>query len=108
MAMSTDNKYIVTGASDNSIKILDLEERKEIHCWKEEVEAQVDYVAISSDGQYIFAGMSTGSMLMLEMKTKKLVKKFIGVHTDRFFGLAISKNMDFLTICRLNISILIL
>ena len=102
MALSRDNRFIVTGSVDKSIKIIDLETRKEIHCFKGEeggIEDQVDNVAISFDGQYIFAGISNGSMLMFDIKAKKKVKHFPDVHQGRFFGLAVSKNMDFAISC---------
>ncbi len=34
MAMTTDNKYIITGSSDRTIKVLDLISKQEIHHFK--------------------------------------------------------------------------
>ncbi len=100
MALTKDDRYMVTGSADKKLKIVDLITRKEIYCFNEEdVGGQVDNIAFSHDEQYLFAGISNGSIIMLDIKNKQKVKHFKDVHQDRFYGLAISKNMDFTISC---------
>src|SRR5437868_1687125 len=84
MAISPDGRFIVSGSDDNSIKILDIETKQEVHSFDNMHEGNslmyftllmvqdwVNSVAISPNGRFIVSGSEDNSIKILDMATKQ-------------------------------------
>lgn len=68
-----NNRYLISGGRDNSVKIWDIKEQKEINSLiGEEGRDAFSYVGVSSNGKYFFRGGSK-EVSMWEMSSQKLV-----------------------------------
>ncbi len=90
IAISNDNKYIVTGLSDGRIKIWGRESGKLLKTLEGHTK-YVTSVTISQDAKTIVSIAGDGSIKTWEIKSGKLLKTLEG-HTDSVSSVAISKD----------------
>ncbi len=81
VALNRDNKWLVSGSSDKTIKIWNtlngkLERTLEGHDWK------VLTLAISNDSKYIVSGSNDGSVKLWDFETGKELKSFNDLGTN--------------------------
>jgi WD40 repeat protein len=75
-SITSDNRYIVSGARDNSVKVWDRISQKEIASFAgEKGRGAYSFVAISPDGKYVFRGGSS-EFSIGSFDTKKWVTTF--------------------------------
>ncbi len=78
VATALNNKFLVTGSSDKTAIIWDMQTGKQLrklvgHDWK------ITSIAISVDSKYIVTGSTDGTTRLWEAETGKLLKTFSGV-----------------------------
>lgn len=72
-AIFGNNRYLISGARDNSVKIWDIKEQKEINSLiGEKGRDAFSFVGVSADEKYFFRGGSK-EVSMWEMASQKLV-----------------------------------
>lgn len=115
LELSKDNRYLVTGSADQSVKIIDFDARLELHHFKN-IHASihniffyfiifvdsVSHIAISSDNKYIITGSGDKSVKVLSVEAKIEIYCFENMHkgnTDRaLFLIELRCNTGFKTI----------
>ncbi|MGK7881377.1 MAG: hypothetical protein AB4060_14965 [Crocosphaera sp.] len=92
IAFSPDNKHIVSGSYDNTIKLWDwdINSKKLIHTF-EGHEDWVNSVAFSPDGKYLVSGSNDNTVKLWNVQDKKLIHTFKG-HQDSVNSVAFSPN----------------
>ena len=74
VALSPDGKWIATGGTDGTARVLELTTKKALTRLGKL--AQVDAVALSGDGKWLAAGSADGTARVLEVTTDKEVARF--------------------------------
>jgi len=78
--VTQDNRYIVTGSSDKTVKVFDLQTKQLVHHYKTEHTGPVCAIAVTSDGRYIVSGCDDWSIRVFDMETRQLVQYFHQIH----------------------------
>jgi len=78
--MSNNNRYIISGSEDKSIKIFDFFTKSEYHHFEAAHLGGVRCVAISSDDKYIITGSEDKSVKVFELETKQQIYHFADAH----------------------------
>ena len=113
-AIFGNNRYLISGARDNSVKIWDIKEQKEINSLiGEKGRDAFSYVGVSADEKYFFRGGSK-EVSMWEMASQKLIfnktddngfyKDFFAVPKSSFIYYRSSVGTKYWEIYKLNIS----
>jgi WD40 repeat protein len=87
--ISKDSKYIISGSYDSSVKILDLEEGKELYEYNHDCGVYI--VVISDDNKYV-ASCGYGFDLKIWNLEKNQLDATIEHHDGIIYGLAISSD----------------
>jgi len=99
VAISNDNKYVISGSGDKSIKIFDFETKQEIYNIENAHERKlfiqllfiyscldrIMSVAISNDNKYIISGSHDQTMKIFDVETKQEVYHFKNSHKGKPF-----------------------
>ena len=88
IALSKDGKYLISGSSDNPIKIWDYKNGREIKTLGGD-SGYKESVAISRYGKYTVCGCENGSIKIMSFGIKRYVKTLIG-HSKSVNSVAIS------------------
>ena len=97
LAVLSDNRFIVSGSDDKSIKMFDLQTKQRLHhfadahrgtiifffllpCYSSSFIGAVRLVAVSSDNRFIVSGSSDKSIKVLDLKTKEELHHFADAH----------------------------
>lgn len=88
LAFSPDGKYIVSGSSDNTVRVWEAETGQEI--FRVIHEGVVNSVAFSSDGKYIVSGSSDNTVRLWEVVTRQEIVRMI--HDGAVTSIAISSD----------------
>jgi len=83
LAMTSDNRYIISGSYDKSIKIFDFENKCQVFHLEKAHEAAISSIALTSDNRYLILGSSLGSIKVLDLQTKQEVHHFQNVHKSQ-------------------------
>ncbi len=95
--ISPDGKYLVSAAMDNSVKIYDLKEKREVFTFWEHTEF-VSAIDISSDNRTVVSGDATGENIVWDLYSGKVLFKCKGEYPSRVSAIAISPdNKTFLS-----------
>jgi len=94
VAISSDSKYIVSGSSDDTIKIWNLNTGKLIKTLKGHI-GSVNSVAITKDNKYIVSGSSDNTIKIWNLNTGKLIKTLKG-HSNTVYSVAISSDNKYI------------
>ncbi len=92
LILSNDEKYIVTGSSDKTVKIWDFNNIKQIKSFKN-AKSAIRSVAISNDNKYVAAGDTKGYIYIWDVNNNKLIKSF-KAHNDIITSIIFSNNSD--------------
>jgi len=80
VAISPDNRLIVSGREDGSIKIIGVQSRKQVYFFKNVHEGPVSSVVITPDNKFIISSSHDRSIKIFDNKTKKQVHHFENAH----------------------------
>jgi len=93
VAVTSDDKYVVSGSWDKSLKVFDLQTRQQVHHFENAhkgMENYIDYkfillgkitsVAITSDDKYVICGSTDESIKVFDLRTKQQVHHFENAH----------------------------
>lgn len=94
VVFSPDNKLIVSGSIDKSIRMFDIEAKREIHCFENahtgnillvvqslRIIDSILSVAVSQDSRFIVSGSFDKSIKIFDMQTTQLLHHFQDAHT---------------------------
>jgi len=97
--VSSDSRFMVSGSADRSIKIFDIENRKQIHHFKDAHEGSkrnlnfsltkasigsIRSIAISSDNKFIASGSNDKSIKLFDLNSKEMIYEFQKIHSSSF------------------------
>jgi len=88
VAFSPDGKYVLTGSSDNTIKLWEVESGREIRTFLGHTKS-VYSVAFSPDGKYVLTGSSDNTIKLWEIESGREIRTFSG-HTKSVYSVAFS------------------
>jgi len=80
IAITPDNKYIVSVSDDKSIKLLDIENKTEAHHFSNAHKAEIYAVTVTPDNKYIVSGSGDKSIKMFDIATRKEFYHFEKAH----------------------------
>jgi len=96
VALTPDNKYIVSASYDKSIKVFDLQTKQLVHHFRNAHEgndilfqslindlAVIPSVAVTPDNRYLVSGSSDGSIKVFDLHTKQQVRHFQNAHESK-------------------------
>jgi len=75
VTFSPDGKYVLSGSSDHTVKLWEIETGKEIRTFRGHTN-YVDSVAFSPDGKKILSGSSDHTVKLWEAETRKEIREF--------------------------------
>ena len=95
MALTNNNKYIISGSSDKSIKIFDLHTKLQLHQFVDAHSGillypitnlssfidSVNSVVVSSDDKLIVSGSADKSIKTFDIQKREKVQEFLDIHT---------------------------
>jgi WD40 repeat protein len=94
VAFAPDGKYIVSGSSDNSIKLWSVETKELLYTF-EGHSNWVNSVSFSGDGRFIVSGSSDRSVKLWSVEERRLLYTFEG-HSDGVYSVSISRDGRFI------------
>ncbi|OCL95758.1 caspase family protein [Aliarcobacter thereius] len=94
VVISSDNRYIVSGSRDNTVKLWDVNSGKLLKTFYGHSES-VESVAISRDNKYIVSGSGDYTIKLWDVNSGKLLKTFSG-HLGRVNSVAISSDSRYI------------
>ncbi|MCD4793249.1 MAG: ankyrin repeat domain-containing protein [Bacteroidales bacterium] len=87
---SPDGNYLLSGSSDESIKLWKAESGKEIKTFKGH-NSPVNVVSFSPDGKYILSGANNGEIKLWDIRSGNEITRFKG-HSDKITSISFSPN----------------
>jgi len=93
MKFSPNCKYIISGSSDNTLKLWDITTGKEIRTYLGH-SGSVNTVAFTSDSKYIISGSSDKTIKLWEVDTGKEIRTFVG-HEREINSIALSPDSKY-------------
>jgi len=94
VAISSDNRHIVTGSKDKTAKIWDAQTRQLLHTLTDHT-GWIYSIAISSDNRFIITGSDDTTAKVWNAQTGQLIHSLIG-HTGPIWSVAISPDNNFI------------
>ena len=99
VAISPDGRFIASGSWDNSITVLDMYTKEQVHHFSNahsstislfcmhthSLIANINSVAISADGRFIVSGSDDNSIKVFDMQTKEQLRHFSDAHSGTVF-----------------------
>jgi len=81
LAVTSDDKYIVSGSYDNSLKVLNLQTKQQVHHFRnvpeENNEPQpIVSVTVTSDHRFVVSGSKDGTIKVCDLYTKQQICRF--------------------------------
>ena len=83
--VTQDSKFIISGSADKSIKILDIENKKQIYHFEDAHTRWIKGISVSSDGEFIASCSDDRSIKLFDIRTKQLIHWFKNAHNGIFF-----------------------
>ena len=93
MALTSDNRYFISGSYDGPIKVFDLQAKKEIHRFENAdagmkisrsiINQSWDFmtsVAVTLDNRSLICGSKKGSIKVFDLHAKQLAHQFENAH----------------------------
>jgi len=80
IAVTPNNKYIVTGSSDKTVKIFDFQTKQLVHHYKTEHSGPVCAIVVTADSRYFITGCDDWSVRVFDIETRQLVQFFEKIH----------------------------
>ncbi len=80
LAITPDDKYLISGSDDQTIKIWNLETRKELFTLKGH-EDSVNTISITPDGKHLISGSKDKTIKIWHLENREEIFTFTG-HTD--------------------------
>lgn len=80
MKITSDNKLIISGSQDNSIKVFDFDTKREVHHFQNAHQRSITSVAITADNRFIISGSHDKSLKVFDLQTKQEVHYFKNAH----------------------------
>ena len=77
--MSNDGKFLISCSWDRSIKIFDIDNKNEIHHFRDAHEDRIYSVAISPDSRWIVTGSADKSLKVFDLLTEQQIDHFQNV-----------------------------
>ena len=90
VAVTTDNKYIVTGSSDKTIRIWDLNDKRQ-ECILQGHGDTVNMIVVTRDNRYIVSASSDNTIRIWDLEQRIQIGLLEG-HTDEVCGVAITSD----------------
>jgi len=82
---------LISGAGDNSIKIFDLETKKQVHHFVEaQEEPMASKIVVSKNGKWIVCACEDNSVKLFDIETKQQVNHILDAHPEKIHAIAIS------------------
>ncbi|MDR1912638.1 MAG: caspase family protein [Helicobacteraceae bacterium] len=88
VAFSADNRYVLSGSDDNTVRLWDIKTGKEIRRFTGH-SSSVYSVAFSADGKYALSGSGDKTVRLWDIKTGKEIRRFTG-HSSSVYSVAFS------------------
>jgi len=82
--VTPDNRFIVSGSFDSSIKVFDLQTKQEIYHFQNAHKKCVTSLAVTSDSRFIISGSWDQSIKVFDLYTKQEVHHIHGAHPRKF------------------------
>lgn len=92
VVVTTDNKFIVSGSADRSIKVYDLQKQTHVHHFQNAHEDQITSVAVTSDNRFIVSASADKSIKVFDFQTKQEVHHFQNAHSRLIRSMAVASN----------------
>jgi WD40 repeat protein len=96
VAVTRDNKRIISGSDDKSISIWDFEKRKELHRFEDAHKGVVMSVAVSGDNKYIVSGSADKSIAIWDIEDKKCFHRFDNAHSSTVTSVVVTEDSKFI------------
>ena len=88
VAVTPDGKYVVSGSSDETIKLWDIKTGEVIRTFEGHT-SYVSSVAVTSNGKYVVSGSWDETIKLWDIKTGEIIKEFKG-HTSYVSSVAVT------------------
>jgi len=96
LAITPNNKFLISGGADKSIRIIDIDQKKEVYAFKDIHKRVIYAVAITPNSQFIVSGSEDKSIKIIDFKTKQLYHHFKEIHEDTVRSIAITSDSNFI------------
>jgi len=99
LIFTPDRKFIVSGSNDRTIKIWDVNTKRQLHHFKDAHEDGVRKLAMTSDSKYLISGSLDNSVKIWDFTTRQLIHHFKDAHQERVSGIAITSDNKYMVTC---------
>lgn len=89
LAITSDDQYFLSGSTDKSVILWDLNYLKNVFSFKSHL-SDVNSLSISQDNQYFLSGSSDCSLKLWNLGSRSLIRTLVG-HTDKVTGVSFIK-----------------
>lgn len=85
VAITPNGRCIVSGSSDTTIKLWDIESGKEVRIFEGHSDS-VYSIAITPDGRYIISGSDDGTIKLLDIESGKEIAQFVSFNDEAWMA----------------------
>jgi len=82
--VTPDDRFIVSGSHDKSLKVFDLHTKQEVHHFKNAHQGFINAVVVTSDNKFIISGSSDQSLKVFALDITEEVYHFQKAQQSRF------------------------
>ena len=83
VAISSDNRTIVSGSTDKSIKMFDIKTKNQLYYFKDIHAGRINALAISNNNKFIVSGSADKTIKVFDLQTKQELYHFNDIHSGR-------------------------
>ena len=83
LKLTPDGRYLISASADKMIKIIDIEEKKQVYSFNAHPR-WIKCIDVSSDGKFFASCSDDRSIKIFDFKTKQLVHWFKNAHDGKF------------------------
>ena len=82
MAVTGDDKYIISGSGDKTIGVWDIANKTFLHRFEQAHSKAITSVAVTGDDKYIISGSEDKTIAVWDIANKTLLHRFEQAHSE--------------------------
>jgi len=96
VALTSNNRYIISGSRDKSIKVFDLDTKQEVHDFANAHKHWITSLAVTSNNGFIVSGSVDKSIKVFDLHAKQEVHHFQDAHSEPINSVAVTSDNRFI------------
>ena len=84
VAITSENRFIISGSSDHSIKVFDLHTKQEVHHFQNVHQSLINSIVLTPDNRFIISGSDDKSIKIFDLGAQQETQHFHHTRQGKF------------------------